>query len=117
MVEPKTKDADVSFADRLESQLGKRGIRALHVGHSGNEQVCGRCASEIARYLDSQLMATHALRIENERLRERVTSLVEEEAETQSRLTQALAQVERLELEKASLKTVIDYFVRENPTD
>jgi hypothetical protein len=109
--------AELSFADRLEFQLGKNGVRDLHTGHSGTELVCGHCASEVARNLDLQLATKRELRVENERLRERVTSLVEEEAETQNRLTTALAQVERLELEKASLKTVIDYFVRERPTD
>jgi len=104
MVEAEIKDTDMSFADRLESQLGEHGVRAMHAGHTGAEQACGRCASEIAMYLDSQLTATHALRIENERLRERVTSLVEEEAEAKNRLTKALAQVERLESERDALK-------------
>jgi len=117
MVETEIQDTDMSFADRMEFQLGKHGVRSMHAGHTGAEQVCGRCASEIAMYLDSQLTTTHQLRTDNERLREHVTSLVEELAETKNRLTTALAQVERLELEKATLKTVIDYFVRENPTD
>jgi len=104
MVEAEIKDTDMSFADRMEFQLGKHGVRAMHAGHTGAEQVCERCASEIAMYLDSQLTATHALRIENGRLRERVTSLVEGEAETKNRLTKALAQVERLESERDALK-------------
>jgi len=79
MVEAEIQDTDMSFAERLESQLGKHGVRAMHVGHTDAEQVCGRCASEIAMYLDSQLTATHALRIENERLRERITLLEEKE--------------------------------------
>jgi NAD(P)H-nitrite reductase large subunit len=107
MSEPEVKDTDISFSDRMEFQLGKHGVRALHAGHTGAGQVCGRCASEIARYLDSQLMATHQLRFENARLRERVTALVEEEAETQSRLTKALARAERLESEYEALKAVM----------
>jgi len=79
MVEAEIKDTDMSFADRMEFQLGKHGVRAMHAGHTGAEQVCERCASEIAMYLDSQLTTTHALRIENERLRERVALLEEKE--------------------------------------
>jgi hypothetical protein len=107
MSDPQIVDTELSFADRMEFQLGKHGVRALHAGHAGAEEVCGRCASEIALYLDSQLMATHELRLENEKLRDSVALL----AETQKRLDVALAQLAHLESEYSALKTIMEVAV------